>query len=112
MLVRRRHQRWEFSSSIAVDIEDEEKDMARKQATRDFTQGADSERKTAQYAEQSVTTGAGGEVHQSAGGDTPALTTQQGIPVADDQNSLKIGTRGPTALEDFHFREKIFHFDH
>jgi len=57
-------------------------------------------------------TGAGGEVHQSAGGDTPDLTTQQGIPVADDQNSLRIGARGPTALEDFHFREKLFHFDH
>jgi catalase len=42
----------------------------------------------------------------------PVLTTQQGIPVSDDQNSLKIGARGPTALEDFHFREKIFHFDH
>ena len=59
-----------------------------------------------------MTTGAGGEVHQSAGGDTPVLTTQQGIPVSDDQNSLKIGARGPTALEDFHFREKLFHFDH
>ena len=34
------------------------------------------------------------------------------MPVSDDQNSLKIGARGPTALEDFHFREKIFHFDH
>jgi catalase len=42
----------------------------------------------------------------------PTLTTQQGVPVADDQNSLKVGLRGPTALEDFHFREKIFHFDH
>ncbi|TWT13836.1 catalase [Reyranella sp. CPCC 100927] len=53
-----------------------------------------------------------GETHQVAGGDVPVLTTQQGIPVADDQNSLKIGARGPTALEDFHFREKLFHFDH
>jgi catalase len=68
--------------------------------------------KTAQYADQTVSTGTGGEVHQTAGGDTPVLTTQQGIPVADDQNSLKVGSRGPTALEDFHFREKIFHFDH
>jgi catalase len=51
-------------------------------------------------------------VHQTAGGGTPGLTTQQGIPVADDQNSLKIGARGPTALEDFHLREKLFHFDH
>ena len=40
------------------------------------------------------------------------LTTQQGIPVADDQNSLKAGARGPALLEDFHLREKIFHFDH
>ena len=40
------------------------------------------------------------------------LTTQQGIPVADDQNTLRVGERGPAALEDFHFREKIFHFDH
>jgi Catalase len=34
------------------------------------------------------------------------LTTQQGTPVSDDQNSLRIGKRGPTALEDFHFRER------
>src|SRR5436309_11237759 len=85
--------------------------MAKKNATRN-TKDAANERKTAQYADQSVMTGAGGEVHQSAGADTPMLTTQQGIPVADDQNSLKIGARGPTALEDFHFREKLFHFDH
>jgi len=54
----------------------------------------------------------GGETHQVAGGDVATLTTQQGIPVADDQNSLRQGARGPTLLEDFHFREKIFHFDH
>src|SRR5262245_33432587 len=85
--------------------------MAKKNATRN-TKGAANERTAAQYADQRVMTGAGGEVHQSAGGDTPDLTTQQGIPVADDQNSLKVGLRGPTALEDFHFREKLFHFDH
>ncbi|WP_300575538.1 catalase [Phenylobacterium sp.] len=56
--------------------------------------------------------GAGGETHQTASGDTPVLTTQQGTPVADDQNSLKIGARGPTLLDDFHLREKLFHFDH
>ena len=59
-----------------------------------------------------LTTGTGGETHQTASGDTPLLTTQQGIPVADDQNSLKAGARGPTLLEDFHFREKIFPFVH
>jgi catalase len=56
--------------------------------------------------------GNGGELHQTAGGSVDTLTTQQGIPVADDQNSLRQGARGPALLEDFHFREKIFHFDH
>lgn len=83
-----------------------------KRTTNDTTQHAVNNRKTVQYADQQVTIGAGGETHQTAGGDTPGLTTQQGIPVADDQNSLKIGVRGPTGLEDFHFREKLFHFDH
>jgi catalase len=40
------------------------------------------------------------------------LTTNQGIAVNDDQHSLRAGERGPTLLEDFHFREKITHFDH
>lgn len=58
------------------------------------------------------TQGSGGETHQVAGGDVTTLTTQQGIPVADDQNTLRQGVRGPALLEDFHFREKMFHFDH
>jgi catalase len=62
--------------------------------------------------DQELSRGNGGELHQIAKGDTPPLTTAQGGPVADDQNSVKIGERGPTVLEDFHFREKIFHFDH
>ncbi len=41
-----------------------------------------------------------------------ALTTNQGVLVADNQNSLKAGLRGPTLLEDFILREKITHFDH
>jgi catalase len=40
------------------------------------------------------------------------LTTNQGIRVNDNQNSLKAGGRGPTLMEDFIFREKITHFDH
>ncbi|HEY5799878.1 MAG TPA: catalase, partial [Burkholderiaceae bacterium] len=47
-----------------------------------------------------------------ADGTGQRLTTNQGVPVADNQNSLKIGLRGPTALEDFILREKITHFDH
>lgn len=56
--------------------------------------------------------GSGGETHQRAGGDVPPLTTNQGMPIADGQNSLKAGARGPVGLEDFILREKIFHFDH
>ncbi|PKE62786.1 catalase [Macrococcoides caseolyticum] len=41
-----------------------------------------------------------------------ALTTNQGLKMAEDEFSLKAGGRGPTLLEDFHFREKMTHFDH
>ena len=40
------------------------------------------------------------------------LTTNQGLKMAEDEFSLKAGERGPTLMEDFHFREKITHFDH
>ncbi|MBA3677079.1 MAG: catalase [Sphingosinicella sp.] len=53
--------------------------------------------------------GEGGETHQSGGA---ALTTNFGTPISDNQNSLKAGPRGPSLLEDFVLREKIFHFDH
>jgi catalase len=56
--------------------------------------------------------GPGGELHQIAGGDHPPLTTNQGVVVSDDQNSLRSAPRGPTLLEDFVLREKITHFDH
>ena len=56
--------------------------------------------------------GEGDELHLQAGGTHPAMTTAQGIPVADNQNSLREGPRGPTLLEDFILREKITHFDH
>ncbi|TDR30649.1 catalase [Aquamicrobium defluvii] len=67
---------------------------------------------TATIHEQKLTRGSGGELHQLAQGDIPVLTTAQGGPVSDDQNTLKIGARGPALMEDFFFREKIFHFDH
>jgi catalase len=54
----------------------------------------------------------GGETHQSETAAGGRLTTAQGIPVADAQNSLRAGSRGPALLEDFALREKIFHFDH
>jgi catalase len=58
------------------------------------------------------TLGEGGELHQTASTPDQALTTNQGLPIADDQNSLRIGARGPGLLEDFVLREKITHFDH
>ena len=59
-----------------------------------------------------ATMGSGDELHQTAGAGQPLLTTNQGIPVSDNQNSLRLGVRGPTLLEDFVLREKITHFDH
>jgi catalase len=73
---------------------------------------AGTDRQPVEYGDQRVERGQGGETHQVASADAPRLTTQQGIVVSDDQNTLRAGERGPSVLEDFHFREKIFHFDH
>ncbi|WP_323809917.1 catalase [Sphingobium baderi] len=65
-----------------------------------------------------TTLGIGGELHQNvpAGADhedgISHLTDNFGHRIADNQNSLRAGERGPTLLEDFVLREKIFHFDH
>ena len=58
--------------------------------------------------------GQAGELHQTARQDDPEdrLTTNHGVPLSDNQNSLKAGRRGPSLLEDFILREKIQHFDH
>ncbi|MEC5218218.1 catalase [Actimicrobium sp. GrIS 1.19] len=61
-------------------------------------------------AAPSTTVGNGGEWHQQADGDT--LSTNQGLAISDNQNSLRASPRGPTQLEDFILREKITHFDH
>jgi catalase len=56
--------------------------------------------------------GSGGELHQLAGAEHPPLTSNQGLSISDNQNSLRAHARGPTLLEDFILREKITHFDH
>ncbi len=62
--------------------------------------------------------GNAGETHQHIADDTEHsdavahLTDNFGHRIADNQNSLRAGERGPTLLEDFVLREKIFHFDH
>ena len=76
------------------------------------TSNDEDRRKAVQYGDQRVERGHGGETHQIATGSGPRLTTQQGTVVSDDQNTLRAGDRGPSVLEDSHFREKIFHFDH
>ncbi|TGP39335.1 catalase HPII, partial [bacterium M00.F.Ca.ET.230.01.1.1] len=53
--------------------------------------------------DQKLSRGEGGELHQTAEGDAPVLTTAQGGPVADDQNTLRVGPRGPLVMDDFHF---------
>jgi len=69
-------------------------------------------RTTRRSKPDNVAVGAGGERQDQAGGTHPQLTTAQGIPVPDNQNSLRPVPRGPTLLEDFILREKITHFDH
>jgi catalase len=68
------------------------------------------DRSTPLYGEAELADG--GELHQLAGGEHPSLTTNQGVALSDNQNSLRANPRGPTLLEDFILREKIFHFDH
>src|ERR1700744_5892427 len=47
----------------------------------------------------------------SAGGSDMTLTTRQGHPVPDNQSLRTVGNRGPATLENYHFLEKITHFD-
>jgi catalase len=61
---------------------------------------------------QTLTVGSGGELHQTASAPDNRITTNHGVPISDDQNSLKAGIRGASLLEDFVLREKIHHFDH
>ncbi|MBU8537559.1 catalase [Falsiroseomonas tokyonensis] len=63
-------------------------------------------------SDQAASLGHGGELHQTASRPDARITTNHGVPISDNQNSLKAGRRGPSLLEDFVLREKIQHFDH
>lgn len=65
-----------------------------------------------QRTEPDSEVGNGGELHQRAAQPDDHLTTNQGLPISDNQNTLTVGPRGPQLLEDFVLREKITHFDH
>jgi catalase len=81
---------------------------------KDLSKSNTKQTKTTEQVEQAKPPaqllGSGGEIHQTAG-DGP-LTTNHGVPISDNQNSLRAHPTGPTLLEDFALREKIFHFDH
>lgn len=77
----------------------------RNRPTSDSTSGRD-------MIDRPARIGQGGETHQPPDAAGPRLTTAHGIPVSDNQNTLRGGTRGPALMEDFAFREKMFHFDH
>ncbi|MBA2650530.1 MAG: catalase [Legionella sp.] len=68
--------------------------------------------KNIQLHDETMLVGKGGDTHQVAEKESPVLTTQVGTPICDDQNTLKVGANGPALMEDFIFREKMFHFDH
>jgi catalase len=86
--------------------------MAKKTSSASQTRPGTRPGATVTIHDQTLIRGDGGELHQVADGGAPTLTTAQGGPVADDQNSLRQGARGPLLMDDFHFREKMFHFDH
>jgi len=73
---------------------------------------AKSKQRTATRRSPDDQRGSGDELHQALRSDAEALTTNQGVRVSDNQNSLRAHARGPTLLEDFVLREKITHFDH
>ncbi|MBH1964904.1 MAG: catalase [Comamonadaceae bacterium] len=68
--------------------------------------------KTGRVAAESVNSTIGSLDRVRVDSSGQVLTTNQGVPIADNQNSLKYGLRGPALLEDFVLREKITHFDH
>ena len=71
--------------------------------------GTNTDETNASYEDQR---GNGGELQQTTTDRDARITTNHGVPISDNQNSLKGGARGPSLLEDFVLREKIFHFDH
>lgn len=52
------------------------------------------------------------EAYRNKDNEDKAMTTNQGLKISEDEFSLKAGELGPTLMEDFHFREKMTHFDH
>ena len=84
--------------------------MAKRTSNPTVTSPAD--KSSGKSVKPGATRGQGGETHQTADSPDHRLTTNQGTVIADNQNSLKLGVRGPTLLEDFILREKITHFDH
>jgi catalase len=91
-------------------------DMAKSPAATRAPAKADAKPASASRAKAPVApadlAGAGGETHQSASAPDQRITTNHGVPVSDNQNTLSAGARGPHLLEDFVLREKIQHFDH
>src|ERR1700684_2520012 len=83
--------------------------MARKTLFKSASGTSSPKKKSRPGAEQVA---ASGELHQTASGQHCTLTTNQGVVLSDNQNSLKANPRGPALLEDFILREKITHFDH
>ena len=65
----------------------------------------------AEDAQPAQERGSGGEVRQSATGAQPVLTTKDGMPLHDNQNTLRIAPRGASELSDHVYLDKITHFD-
>jgi catalase len=102
----------EFGDAARKPVAGQTADPPSREVTASTLSEANSSDKLGTRAEPGLNPGSGplDRVRVDSGGQV--LTTNFGHPIADNQNSLKQGLRGPTLMEDFVLREKITHFDH
>jgi len=102
----------EYGASAAIPAVGQTAEPADASASASTLSEKNRSGKTGARAASGVNAADGGLPRVRADSGGRAMTTNQGVPVADNQSSLKAGLRGPALLKDFILREKITHFDH
>ncbi|HVL09419.1 MAG TPA: catalase [Burkholderiaceae bacterium] len=102
----------EYGAATAVPVTGQHTAPPSPEATGSTVSEANASDKTGGPAAEGVNRVGGDLPRVRADGGGQVMTTNQGVPLADNQSSLKAGLRGPALLKDFILREKITHFDH
>ncbi|TMS58811.1 catalase [Imbroritus primus] len=102
----------EYGAATAVPITGQHTVPPSPDATGSTLSETNASGKTGGPAEAGLNRVGGDLLRVRADGGGQVMTTNQGVPLADNQSSLKAGLRGPALLKDFILREKITHFDH